>query len=415
MNTRLPTSFGKPETSSSCDGAGDVARKRVVVAMSGGVDSSVVAALMKDAGHDVIGITLQLYDHGEATARKGACCAGQDIHDARAVAAKLGIAHYVLDYEERFGSSVINQFADSYIAGETPIPCVTCNSEIKFKDLLATARDLGADALATGHYIRRHEGDGGPELMRAVDAERDQSYFLFSTTRDQLEHLWFPLGDMPKAQVRELAQTFDLPVADKADSQDICFVPTGRYTDVIAKLRPDALTPGDIIHVDGRTLGQHTGIINYTIGQRRGLGIPAAEPLYVIRLDTKTNAVIVGPKSYLDTRILVLRGVNWLSVQAERAVMESAPDSDGLEIYARVRSTQAPQAATVFVSLDNGQRHVCVELHNPAGGIAPGQACVFYSSGDNDARIIGGGVIASTRSEGSVDAATREVGARAGA
>ncbi len=364
---------------------------RVVVAMSGGVDSSVVAALMKKAGHEVIGITLQLYDHGEATARKGACCAGQDIHDAREVAAKLGIAHYVLDYEERFASAVIDTFKDSYIAGETPIPCVTCNSQIKFKDLLETARELGADALATGHYIRRREGKNGPELVRARDAERDQSYFLFSTTREQLEQLWFPLGDLPKPAVRELATELGLPVADKPDSQDICFVPSGRYTDVIAKLQPDALSPGDIVHVEGHTLGQHKGIINYTIGQRKGLGIAGPEPLYVIRLDPVRNEVIVGPKSYLDSRILLLREVNWLGFEPLEKALSNGP----IEIFARVRSTQEPQPAQLMLNSD-GQ--IGVELHSPAGGIAPGQACVFYSDSSNDALILGGGVINSTQS-----------------
>lgn len=370
-------------------------KKRVVVAMSGGVDSSVVAALMKEAGHEVIGITLQLYNHGEATARKGACCAGQDIHDARAVAAKLDISHYVLDYEERFASAVIDTFTDSYIAGETPIPCVTCNSQIKFKDLLATARELGADALATGHYIRRREGDAGPELVRARDADRDQSYFLFSTTRDQLDQLWFPLGDMPKPAVREVAVELGLPVADKPDSQDICFVPSGRYSDVIAKLQPDALTPGDIVHVEGHTLGQHKGIINYTIGQRKGLGIAGPEPLYVIRLDPSCNKVIVGPRAYLDTRLLMLREVNWLGITP----LVDAIAGGGMEIFARVRSTQEPQPALLKRDLDG---NVAVELHSPAGGIAPGQACVFYSDGGNDAQILGGGVIDATRSSQAV-------------
>lgn len=388
---------------SNATGTSPDARKRVVVAMSGGVDSSVVAALMAQAGHEVIGITLQLYDHGEATARKGACCAGQDIHDAREVAAKLGIAHYVLDYEDRFGSAVMDAFADSYIAGETPIPCVTCNSEIKFKDLLKTAKELGADVLATGHYIRREDGPDGPELRRAVDADRDQSYFLFSTTRDQLEHLWFPLGDLPKPRVRELATELGLSVADKADSQDICFVPTGRYTDVIAKLQPDALNPGDIVHVDGRVLGQHEGIINYTIGQRRGLGIPGPEPYYVIRLEPGANKVVVGPKSFLDTRQIVLREVNWLGARPLEDVV-TAGDAQGLQIAARVRSTQAPQAASL-VRLEDGR--FAVELHTPSGGIAPGQACVFYSDEGDDARILGGGVIDATQSAGALASKNR--------
>ncbi|MDX2259158.1 MAG: tRNA 2-thiouridine(34) synthase MnmA [Hyphomicrobiaceae bacterium] len=363
-------------------------RRRVVVAMSGGVDSSVVAALMKKAGHEVIGITLQLYDHGEATARKGACCAGQDIHDARRVAEVLDIPHYVLDYEERFARSVIDNFADSYLSGETPIPCVTCNSEIKFSDLLDTAAELGADALATGHYIRRREGANGPELARAADADRDQSYFLFATTRAQLARLWFPLGDLPKAEVRSMARDLALPVADKADSQDICFVPTGRYAEVIEKLKPGAVVPGDIVHVDGRVLGTHKGIINYTIGQRRGLGIPGPEPLFVVRLDAERNAVVVGPRSCLETRTIALRQVNWIG---DGTFEEAA--RQGLEIHARVRSTQAPQPATVF-AMESGRGSVV--LADAAGGIAAGQACVFYADGSPDARILGGGVISAT-------------------
>ena len=363
-------------------------RKRVVVAMSGGVDSSVVAALMKEAGHEVIGITLQLYDHGEATAKAGSCCAGQDIHDARRVADAIGIPHYVLDYERRFAERVIEQFADSYVAGETPIPCVTCNSDIKFGDLLATAQDLEADFLATGHYIRRTEGPAGPELRRAVDAERDQSYFLFSTTREQLSRLWFPLGDLPKAEVRGLALQLGLPVATKPDSQDICFVPTGRYTDVIERLKPGALQPGDIVHVDGRPLGRHNGIINYTVGQRRGLGIPASEPYFVIRLDAERNEVIVGPRHCLRTEAIILRGVNWLG---DTPIGEAA--AHGLEIHARVRSTQPPAPATL---LADGDGSVQVLLGDGIEGVAAGQACVFYSDGTNEARVLGGGFIAQT-------------------
>lgn len=360
-------------------------RRRVVVAMSGGVDSSVVAALMKRAGHDVIGITLQLYDHGAAAGRSGACCAGQDIHDARRVADAIGIPHYVLDYERRFEEAVMESFADSYVHGETPIPCVTCNSDIKFGDLLATAQELGADALATGHYIRRVAGPNGPELRRAVDASRDQSYFLFSTTREQLSRLWFPLGDLPKADVRAIAAELDLPVAAKPDSQDICFVPSGRYTDVIEKLRPGALQAGDIVHVDGRRLGRHTGIINYTVGQRRGLGIPAPEPYYVVRLDADRHEVVVGPRDCLRTTTLQLRNVNWLG---ESSMADAA--RDGLDIHARMRSTQPPVPATLFAD-GRGAR---VELVDGIEGIAAGQACVFYTDGGNDARILGGGVIA---------------------
>ena len=365
--------------------------RRVVVAMSGGVDSSVVAALLKKAGHEVIGITLQLYDHGEATARKGACCAGQDIHDARQVAERLQIPHYVLDYEDKFKTAVIDSFADSYVSGETPIPCVTCNTQIKFKDLLDTATELGADYLATGHYIRRREGDAGPVLARAEDADRDQSYFLFSTTKAQLEKLWFPLGDLPKAEVRDMARELGLPVADKPDSQDICFVPSGSYAGVIERLKPEALTPGNIIHVDGRILGQHSGIIHYTVGQRRGLGIACGEPLFVVKLDAKKNEVIVGPREALATRQITLRDVNWLG---DTPIAEAAGD-EGFEIFARVRSTQRPEPAILKVD-DKGI--VSVELADAASGIANGQACVFYTDGSNEARILGGGWISATRS-----------------
>lgn len=359
--------------------------------MSGGVDSSVVAALLKEAGHEVIGITLQLYDHGEATARKGACCAGQDIHDARRVAETIGIPHYVLDYEERFKKSVIDSFAESYVAGETPIPCVNCNTQIKFKDLLDTAMELGADYLATGHYIRRREGDNGPVLARAEDADRDQSYFLFSTTRDQLDKLWFPLGDLPKSDVRDLARRLDLPVADKADSQDICFVPTGSYADVIERLKPEALTPGEIVHIDGHVLGRHKGIVHYTIGQRRGLGISAGDPLYVIKLNAADNEVVVGPREALATRTVELRDVNWLG----DFPLGELPE-EGLEIHARVRSTERPKPATLKRTPAGG---ITVQLADAADGIAAGQACVFYSDGSGDARILGGGWIDATRSE----------------
>lgn len=356
--------------------------------MSGGVDSSVVAALMKAEGHEVIGITLQLYDHGAATGRKGSCCAGQDIHDARRVADKLGIPHYVLDYESRFAAAVIDSFAESYAAGETPIPCVTCNQQIKFRDLLDTAKELGADVLATGHYIQRREGPNGPELMRAVDPDRDQSYFLFATTADQLQHLWFPLGGMPKARVRELAHEFGLPVADKADSQDICFVPTGRYTGVIEKLKPGAVKPGDIVHIDGRRLGRHDGIINYTVGQRKGLKVHGPEPLYVVRLDAENNEVVVGPRDCLRTKSLILRNTNWLG---DTPLAEAA--SDGLPIFARIRSSQAPQAAVLFAEADGS---TVVVLEDGEDGVAAGQACVFYAGCAGDARLLGGGFIAHT-------------------
>ncbi len=361
---------------------------RVVVAMSGGVDSSVVAALMQRAGHDVIGITLQLYDHGQASGRKGSCCAGQDVHDARRVAQALDIPHYVLDYEARFAEAVMDPFAESYVAGETPIPCVACNQQIKFRDLLETAKDLGADVLATGHYIQRRDGPGGPQLLRAADGERDQSYFLFGTTREQLSHLWFPLGGLPKVQVRELARELGLTVAEKADSQDICFVPTGRYTGVIERLKPGAVKPGDIVHVDGRRLGRHEGVINYTIGQRRGLKIAGGHPLYVIRLDAPRNEVVVGPRECLRTTGLILNRTNWLGDEP----LEDAA-ADGLHIHARIRSSQPPQPATLFAD-----RHgtVKVVLSNGEDGVAAGQACVFYSNGNAEARVLGGGFIART-------------------
>jgi len=358
--------------------------------MSGGVDSSVVAVLMKQAGHDVIGITLQLYDHGVATGRKGSCCAGQDIHDARRVAQALEIPHYVLDYESRFAEAVMDSFAQSYLEGETPIPCVTCNQQIKFRDLLETAKELEADVLATGHYIQCQDGPSGPQLRRAADADRDQSYFLFATTKEQLGHLWFPLGGLPKNEVRELARKFNLPVAEKADSQDICFVPTGRYTSIIERLKPGAMTPGDIVHVDGRRLGRHEGIINYTVGQRRGLKIPSAEALYVVRLVAERNEVVVGPRASLHTQALILKNVNWLGDEP----LEVAA-ANGLPIYARVRSTQPPQPAMLQVD-ENGTRRV--ELNNGEHGVAAGQACVFYSDGTGEARLLGGGWIAKTYS-----------------
>jgi tRNA-uridine 2-sulfurtransferase len=371
-------------------------RQRVVVAMSGGVDSSVVAALMKRAGHDVIGITLQLYDHGAATGKKGSCCAGQDIHDARRVAEALDIPHYVLDYESRFADAVMASFAASYVAGETPIPCVTCNQQIKFRDLLDMAKDLGADFLATGHYIQRREGAHGPQLARAADADRDQSYFLFATTPEQLRHLWFPLGAMGKEQVRALAHELQLPVADKADSQDICFVPSGRYTGVIERLKPGALKPGDIVHVDGRRLGSHEGIINYTIGQRRGLKLAAPEPLFVVRLDAARNEVVVGPRDCLRTKGLLLKNTNWLG---DEPLVDASVG--GLPVYVRVRSTQPPQPAMLFADGEDGVR---VVLTDGEDGVAVGQACVFYADGSAEARVLGGGFIARTLPRQSIGA-----------
>ncbi|EHK57525.1 tRNA 2-thiouridine(34) synthase MnmA, partial [Allomesorhizobium alhagi] len=307
---------------------------RIVVAMSGGVDSSVVAGILKREGYDVVGVTLQLYDHGAATHRAGSCCAGQDIDDARRVSETLGIPHYVLNYEERFRKSVIEPFAESYVSGETPIPCVSCNQTVKFADLLETARELGADALATGHYIRSKANGAHRALYRPVDADRDQSYFLFATTQEQIDYLRFPLGGLSKQEVRAIAEELGLSVAAKQDSQDICFVPQGKYSDIIAKLKPTAATPGDIVHIDGRVLGRHDGILRYTVGQRRGLGVASGEPLYVVHLDAERARVIVGPREALETHRIYLRNVNWLGDMALDAI-----PAEGLELFAKVRST----------------------------------------------------------------------------
>ena len=350
---------------------------RVVVAMSGGVDSSTVAALLAERGCDVVGVTLQLYDHGQAAGRKGACCAGQDIRDAARVAETLGIPHYVLDYEKRFRAEVIDDFADAYIAGETPVPCVRCNETVKFRDLLAVARDLGAGALATGHYARRVDGPEGPELHRAVDAGRDQSYFLYRTTRAQLDFLRFPLGEFTKDETRALAERFALPVAQKPDSQDICFVPLGRYDDLIEKLRPGAAEPGDIVNESGHVLGRHDGVIHFTVGQRKGLGIAGGEPLYVLRLEPANRRVVAGPRESLGTTRVPFHRINWLGPR---------PGRSGMRVAVKLRSAQPPLNATV--SLD-GERGAAV-LDEPAFGVAPGQACVAY---DGD-RVLGGGWIA---------------------
>ncbi|MDP2062814.1 MAG: tRNA 2-thiouridine(34) synthase MnmA [Phaeovulum sp.] len=359
------------------------AATRVVVAMSGGVDSSVVAALLKDQGYDVVGITLQLYDHGAALAKKGACCAGQDIHDARRVAEAMGFAHYVLDYENAFREAVIDEFADAYLAGATPVPCIRCNERVKFKDLMATARELEADCMATGHYIQRKLGPLGPELHSAADANRDQSYFLFSTTPEQLAFLRFPLGHLAsKAETRALAARYGLSVADKPDSQDICFVPNGNYAAVIEKLRPGAADPGEIVDLQGNLRGTHQGVIHYTVGQRRGLGLGGlGDPLYVVKLDPATRRVIVGPKEALATRTITLKEINWLG---------DAPLTSRAEwpLSVRVRSTRPPRPALLRpVSATTAE----ITLLAPEEGVSPGQACVFYAP--EGSRVLGGGWI----------------------
>ncbi len=356
---------------------------RVVVAMSGGVDSSVVAAMLAAEGYEVVGVTLQLYDHGAALAKKGACCAGRDIHDARRVAETMGFPHYVLDYENVFKDAVIDEFADAYLAGATPVPCIRCNERVKFKDLLATAKDLDADCMATGHYIQRFMGATGPELHRAADPARDQSYFLFSTTPAQLDYLRFPLGHLQsKAETRALAARFGLPVADKPDSQDICFVPNGNYAAVIEKLRPGAADPGEIVDMEGNVLGDHRGVIHYTIGQRKGLGIGGlGEPLYVVKLDPLTRRVVVGPKAALSTRVVPLREINWLG----DAPLDSRAE---WHVMARVRSTRAPREAVIRpLSATEAE----VELIVAEEGVSPGQACVFYAP--EGTRVLGGGWI----------------------
>ncbi|WP_424970145.1 tRNA 2-thiouridine(34) synthase MnmA [Dinoroseobacter sp. S76] len=359
------------------------AETRVVVAMSGGVDSSVVAAELAQEGYDVVGVTLQLYDHGAALAKKGACCAGRDIHDARRVAEEMGFPHYVLDYENTFREAVIDEFADSYLAGATPVPCIRCNERVKFRDLLETAKDLDADCMATGHYIQRKMGTQKAELHSAADANRDQSYFLFSTTQEQLDYLRFPLGHLTsKAETRALAARHGLSVADKPDSQDICFVPNGNYAAVIEKLRPGAGEPGEIVDMEGRVRGQHNGVIHYTIGQRRGLGIGGLEtPLYVVKLDPDLRRVVVGPKEALSTRTVPLREINWLG---------DAPLMSRSEwpLAVKVRSTRPPREA---ILRPISETEATVELLTPEEGVSPGQACVFYDP--EGTRVLGGGWI----------------------
>lgn len=364
---------------------GDPSNHRVVVAMSGGVDSTVTATVLHRAGYDVVGITLQLYDHGAAIKKKGACCAGQDIHDARRAAEEMGFPHYVLDYESRFRESVMEDFADTYLAGATPIPCVRCNQSVKFADLLKQAKQLGAACLATGHYIRRVDGPDGPELRRAADPGKDQSYFLFATTREQLDYLRFPLGGLTKDQTRLLAEAFGLAVADKPDSQDICFVPDGNYVDIVEKLRPGASAPGEIVHVDGRVLGTHDGVIRYTVGQRRGLKIATGEPLYVVRLNAPERRVIVGPREALGVRRIALHAVNWIGEGDLDAL-------DGEPILVKVRSTRPPVAAALTV--DDGK--IGIALDEAEEGVAPGQAAVFYAAQGDASRVLGGGWITGT-------------------
>ena len=364
---------------------------RVVVAMSGGVDSSVTAALLVEQGFEVVGVTLQLYDHGAALGRKGACCAGQDIHDAARVAETLGIPHYVLDYESRFRRDVVDDFADAYARGETPIPCVRCNATVKFRDLLAVARDLDADTLATGHYARRVAGRDGPELHRAADDSRDQSYFLFATTRAQLDYVRFPLGALAKDETRALARRFGLSVAAKPDSQDICFVPSGDYAALVETLRPDAAEPGDIVDLGGTVLGTHRGVIHFTVGQRKRLGLGAADPLHVVRLEPETRRVVVGPRAALAQRRVLIGQVNWLG---------PAPGAEGLRVSVKLRSAQPPVPAWLMLDGEGGGEAV---LEEPAFAVAPGQACVVYDG----TRVLGGGWIRKRSAETAEDAAAQ--------
>jgi tRNA-uridine 2-sulfurtransferase len=369
----------------SLDIAKPPAQTRVVVAMSGGVDSSVVAAMLKRDGYEVIGVTMQLYDHGEAVHRSGACCAGQDIYDAHRAAETIGIPHYVLNYENRFRAEVMERFAESYLAGETPIPCIECNRTVKFRDLLGLAAELDADVMATGHYVRdKAMPDGSRGLFRAADPARDQSYFLYATTQEQLARLRFPLGGLPKSRTRGLASELGLDVAEKPDSQDICFVPNGRYADVIEKLKPGSVRPGDIRHLDGRVLGRHEGVLRYTVGQRKGIGVATGEPLYVLRIDADKAEVIVGPREALATSRVVLRDLNWLG---------SDVPAEGLDVAVRVRSTRPPRLARLVMEAD-GPVVLLIEAEE---GVSPGQACVIYEHDGPDARVFGGGIICAPR------------------
>ncbi|AKK20446.1 tRNA-specific 2-thiouridylase MnmA [Candidatus Liberibacter africanus PTSAPSY] len=379
---------------------------RVVVAMSGGVDSSVVAALLKRDGYNVIGVTLQLYNGGGGSKRKGSCCAGQDIYDARRVCESIDVPHYVFDYEERFHNAVIVPFATSYADGETPLPCVSCNQTVKFSDLLSVTHQLGADVLATGHYIRSrfHVGSDGRSrriMCRPIDSERDQSYFLFATTQQQLRDLRFPLGDMKKESVRDLAREMGLEVADKSDSQDICFVQKGKYFDIVKRINADIPMEGDIVHLNGQVLGRHNGIINYTIGQRRGLGVATGDPLFVVHLDKHNSRVIVGPKEALEVHRIYLREINWLGDGLFENVVV-----DGFQCFVKIRSSQDPGAAFVKKD-DNG---VYVEFEKSELGVAPGQACVFYTTDSNEARVLGGGIISRSKRLDEVEASLLSLG-----